>query len=223
MKILKRGHAVLLDQLRDLGDVRARPSARGGSRSRRGTCLPRPSAPRERNRGTARPCSGSTGRCGSSSGSRSRRPAPRRGFRSPHPRRAASRCRCACARRPRRGRPAGPCRRRRSSPRRGCGRPWRTSRPLMAMSRVLDRVGARPHDAHVLDQEVVRHFIRLLEVGEQAAVAHHLEQVRRDRLEGIGLAAWPGSPAMLVEVDPQPFAVADLLRLRADQHAAGRG
>ena len=39
--------------------------------------------------------------------------------------------------------------------------------PVMAMSRVLDRARVRPHHAHVLDQEVVRHFSRFSRCGSR--------------------------------------------------------
>src|SRR5262245_29413751 len=55
----------------------------------------------------------------------------------------------------------------------------------------------------------------LLQVGEQPAVAHHLHEVRRDRLAWQGFTGREVGDLALLESDLEPVAVADALRLSA--------
>src|SRR5688500_17662428 len=57
----------------------------------------------------------------------------------------------------------------------------------------------------------------LLQMRDEAAVAHHLEQVRRNGFEGIRLPGGLIHHQLFLEVQAQPVAIADALRLRADQ------
>src|SRR5688572_23603990 len=57
----------------------------------------------------------------------------------------------------------------------------------------------------------------LLQMRDEAAVAHHLEQVRRDRLEGMGQTGGLVHNHGLLEIDLEPVAVADAFRFGAHQ------